>query len=684
MTGLLTAAGTIIMAAPAAVYAEEEGPVITVQPEDVEVVYPAGASFHAEVADPERVASWKWTMSDGSSTFYLDGKSASTDTLMIPSTLQDNPDLFFQCTITDKDGNAAVTEPARLSMTNKDEDKPVLYVCDYAIEPGETLNVSETGYGSGTVEFSEDGVNITFTNLNLDNSVLVSDRTTSPALGLMLRNRGQYQPEYYFHVKGDCSITNTYFNPDYNNGGITVNAFFGISSEDGNAPTIVIDGDGKLEINGGSNQIYTDTNLEIAGKMETITNGTIFCDGIHCRNLYIDEGASALLDVNGTAVHTEGDLRAAAGSNLYVMSMAPHVANGPTSKNLLFIGGSLYADDATVDLKGIANPFLFLPYGSYLAGFGGIILAGEGSVNLNHSNMSIQIETTHTTEPFTMNFGGISGAGNTNAVSLTNGSELKIKMNVQETNGAFGISVPGLFTADQSSKADIYIRCKGEASGIEAERSFSVTDADVHSDVASVSGDMSYGIVGGEIVISLPEGENAVYSSAENGIALAADTGERGNAPETFTSDYSPKKIILQDQAEIKTPADGAVSLWGVKAYGTTITAETVFDPELTSAPAAKVIVSAQKEQASHEDSSLPVILMGCCLAGAVWFWMKRRKKNTAVKTEETSEQPEDTAVNTEETAEKAEDTVEMTEETAEKPEESEENPEEQVKENEE
>ena len=96
------------------------------------------------------------------------------------------------------------------------------------------------------------------------------------------------------------------------------------------------------------------------------------------------------------------------------------------------------------------------------------------------------------------------------------------------------------------------------------------------------------------------------------------------------------------------------------------------------------MIVSAQKEQASHEDSSLPVILMGCCLAGAVWFWMKRRKKNTAVKTEETSEQPEDTAVNTEETAEKAEDTVEMTEETAEKPEESEENPEEQVKENEE
>ena len=82
------------------------------------------------------------------------------------------------------------------------------------------------------------------------------------------------------------------------------------------------------------------------------------------------------------------------------------------------------------------------------------------------------------------------------------------------------------------------------------------------------------------------------------------------------------------------------------------------------------MIVSAQKEQASHEDSSLPVILMGCCLAGAVWFWMKRRKKNTAVKTEETSEQPEDTAVNTEETAEK--------------PEESEEKPEEQVKENEE
>ena len=57
-----------------AVYAEG-GPVITKQPESVEVNYPDGASFHVEVEDPEQVASYQWQLTDGYNLFTLKGTS---------------------------------------------------------------------------------------------------------------------------------------------------------------------------------------------------------------------------------------------------------------------------------------------------------------------------------------------------------------------------------------------------------------------------------------------------------------------------------------------------------------------------------------------------------------------------------------------------------------------------------
>ena len=80
---LLTCAGFGLSAET--VYAEG-GPVITKQPENVEVAYPDGASFHVEVADPDSVASYQWRLTDGYNLFVLEGTSAKTDTLVIPAT----------------------------------------------------------------------------------------------------------------------------------------------------------------------------------------------------------------------------------------------------------------------------------------------------------------------------------------------------------------------------------------------------------------------------------------------------------------------------------------------------------------------------------------------------------------------------------------------------------------------
>lgn len=118
---------------------------ITGQPESVQVNYPDGAEFHVEVNDPELVESWQWKLKDvAGNVFVLEGNSAKTDTLVIPCTSQyANPEELV-CTITDINGNVIETEPAVIEVMNKEEDKTVLYVGDYAIEPGEELDLSET------------------------------------------------------------------------------------------------------------------------------------------------------------------------------------------------------------------------------------------------------------------------------------------------------------------------------------------------------------------------------------------------------------------------------------------------------------------------------------------------------------------------------------------------------------
>ena len=105
------------------VYAEG-GPVITAQPENVDVEYPDRAMFKVEVEDPDSVASYQWELTDGYSTFILQGESAKTDTLVIPATEENVNPLKVRCTVTDKDGNSTVSDYGMLTVTNCD-DRPI-------------------------------------------------------------------------------------------------------------------------------------------------------------------------------------------------------------------------------------------------------------------------------------------------------------------------------------------------------------------------------------------------------------------------------------------------------------------------------------------------------------------------------------------------------------------------------
>ena len=605
--------------------------VIKEQPKSAEVSYPDGATFHVEVEKPEEVASYQWTYSDGSNIFVLDGTSATTDTLVIPSTMQDDMPAIIQCKITDKQGKTYTTKEATLTVTNKTEDKSVLYIGDYAVEPGETLDLATTGLGRGTVTFDADGTHLTFENFNFDNTNMTFDHVAAPSVGLYFVRRNPDQTEYHFTFKGNCTLNNTYFDPDYNSGGVTLNAFFACGDQ-ANRPLIIIEGDGQLTIRGGGNQIYTDSDIEIAADLKTDVPDKNFCDGIRAGNIFIGEGVHLQMNVNGTALHAEGDIRIYDSAKVNIRSTAPHVGAGPTAKNILFIRGSLYAKNAGINIIGIADPENFVPYESALATFGGIMLE-SGNLNLDATKLYIDMSMIYAGQQYAGAFVGIDGEGVTNAISLENGASIDINMNDPEVLMASGILMPGIVEVNPGCSIALNVMSSGEATGLEADRILTVDDGVVDSTVTSADDDATYGIVCGEISINLTDKIYYVHSKVdEGGIAMAADTGARGNAPTEYDSSYRPVKIQLLGKADCLEPERNDISLWGVPGYDDTIVAETIFNTSGEARPATEVLIGQ-----GNSLIWLYCLIAGLIILGLIVFFLIRgnRQKEAQKRAEE-------------------------------------------------
>lgn len=606
------------------VYAAD-GPVITVQPEDVEVNYPDGATFHVEVDDPENVASYQWQMSDGYNLFILDGISATTDTLIVPSVTQDDPTLFFDCLITDKNGNTVESDPAVLTILNKEEDKTVLYVGEYSVEPGESLDLADTALGSGTVTFDADGANITFQDFKMDNSIAVEDRALSPGTALFFERRNSEVPEYFFHFLGECSLLNTFFDEDYNSGGVTINAFFGTGADD-NHPLIVIDGDGLLSVTGGGNFIYTDADIELRSDMKLYPYGDYFADGIKCHTLLIDDGVNLEIHANGTTIHCDGDLRLYNGSKADLYSTPSRVSVGPTVKDSVFMGGSVYAQGAEINITGYGDPDRFVPYERYLAMMCGISLNGSlSTVSLDASRLSINLYTGESDEAFSANFTGIGGPEISNSMDLTNGSSVKVQINTPIAGGATGLQLGGLITMDEGSEISLDVQGTGETFGMIAERELDVTDASIDSNVISTDGGPTYGIVCGGANIQLNDPHYKVHSVAEGGIALAADTGDVIEEEIDYVPDYTASSINLSGKARIESPKGALISLHSVPGYGSYIKAETVFASADTDGVAHEVLISAPVNIVPYIISLAAVLIL---IVAAILMWIRSTKKS--------------------------------------------------------
>ncbi len=601
------------------VYADEASVTITKQPEDAEAAYPLGASFHVEVDHPENVASYKWYLSDGWTVFELEGVSAATDTLIIPSTeYRPNPH-YLVCEITDKNGNKIYSEEAVMTDPDFELDKKVLYVGEYALQPGDTLDLAQVNAGSGKVSYDSNGIDITFEDVHLSNETAVFDRRLSPSMGVYFFGRHMQEPEVYFHFKGENVFENIFYDPDYNSAGVDFNIYFGIEE---NPPTAVFDGDGTLLLKGGSNSIYTDGNLDLALNLTDAGLENVYSDSITADTILVGSGALLDLHPNGTGIRARGDLRTYEGAVIKVDSTAPHVSVGPTFKSLIQVAGGMYIQGTQLDLHGKAKAETFIPYGNYLVNYTGITLDTLGDLNLDHSQVNISFECEEAADLYALNFCGILAGENSSSVVLENASSVSISIDVPTVTGSTGILAPGDVRVSKDSSIDLNIACLGEAMGIESDRAFIVEDGTVSSSVKSYDGNATYGIVSKDIDITINDKKYSVSSIAENGLALAADTGETGAETITPVSSYESKMIRLNGKAVFISPENAEVNVYPVPAYGDTITAETVFTKGNYAFPAAEVRIGIKENNAIWYGLGA---LAAICLVG---FLFLKKKKN--------------------------------------------------------
>ncbi len=601
------------------------------QPESVEVSYPDGASFFVKVDNPDNVAAYQWEIADADAFgIYwqpLDGPTAVTDTYILPSTQQDVHDQYLRCAITDKEGNTVYSDTADLIINNRSENKSVLYVVDYAVEPGETLNVADTGYGTGTVSFDADGVNMTLDNVNIRGDQPISGPLMTASMGVYLMRHEPDHLEYYLNIIGDCVVENNYYDADYNNTGVTIGAYLGLShSQD--VCSLIITGDGTLTIDGG-NSIWTNSNLVFDTDVIALTNGDYYSDSIWGNTIVFNEGVSVKVAANGTGIHAGGDIRISKGANIEVTAYAPHVSVGATVKQAIFLVGSLYAEDATVKITAGAKTINFIPYNSGVGMLAGISVVGTGSINLSNTDMTINMEVEESGgDPYVYNMYGITCGEMQNSIVLSNNSTLKINSDNTDVYSSAAIAIGGRFIAEKGTRTEINFSNMGETIGLEANDHIEVTDATIEVVLDSKSGDHTYGIVGDSINITLTDSNNHIHSIAPNGVALAASTGELSETEYPFTPDYTPTKIILSKDVKIMEPKKSDISTFGVPGMGEYIIAETVFDTSDTTTPATEVTIAIPQQ--SPLLSGLYVLAIAVFLYGAFSFFKKRNKKEDA------------------------------------------------------
>lgn len=563
---------------------------ITKQPEDVIISYPEGASFTVEVNKPRLVKSYQWMMVDvAGNEFELSGVTAKTKKLVIPSTLRSSAVLDFYCIITDKNDEVHISETASLDKDNSEENKPVLYLGEYAIEPGQTLDLTKvdlgdgTKLGSGVITYDANGTDITLDNVVFDNKKFTCDYSVADNVGLVFDYNQNDKEEYNVTFIGDNVIYNDYYDPDYNASGIPFDFMF--TGEEGIVPLVNLIGDGNLTITNGTYALRVIGDLMIDIDLTIKHDKGGYGDGVVANHTMVAEGTKIDMDIYGTAFSAKGNLYLK-GSDVSIKANAPHISMGMAAKNTLNSIAEVRIEDSNVDIDVNVNHDVCQSVGT-LSGI------SCGPINMYNSSYSFDINVDPYDELYVSNIMGISASE-----AYFEDSKLNINIDSKDIFSCFGIYSEGNIQF-VNSDAKINTNTNGLVYGAASEIDFSVDESNVDVTVSAFDdfGDIgSYGVMCENFVARLLDANKKVNISNEKGLALGCSTQEKHNTAAQYTSTYQAKNIYLRENTICSNPKDNIASLTSIEVEDINnpyLYLETFYDLNDVSAPAKQLSFTA-------------------------------------------------------------------------------------------
>ncbi|MBR3244661.1 MAG: hypothetical protein IKF90_18555, partial [Parasporobacterium sp.] len=552
--------------------------------------------------------------------------------------------------ITGTDGSVIVSNNATLDLDNREETKTVFYVREYALEQGQSLDLSTVGLGSGTISLSEDASTVRMNQVKFDNSGHnVYDDVLIPAISLMLDTNNNEKESYHIQLVGENVINNTFTSPEGNGISLMLSSrdevvtpkfIFESGSEDPAGTLTLYGGTRGISAEGG--EVVLDADVHVARHQQE-EHQYDFLDGIVGDAVTVKAGRTIDLKVNGAGFSVTGGLAIGENAKVTIDTVAPRInggnlgtapegiihvynsANGQaalrndyipgslrsvlgnggeeeqggtvmTYKAAIFAGGGVVslAPGSDVTITGSGKPETKAKIG----GFAGIMLQNGAALEADSAALGINMSADPGEEIYATNFSCINGGDNGN-VTFKN-SEVDLGISSDSIYNGCGILTNGDVDIEDSFVGAM-ISVHGDIYGIAPEGALTVKDSTVFSLSQSYEEEsINYGVCAGELHMSFAGENQGLLARAENkdGIAILVKNG-KGNKPVGYDPDYKAKKIILTDDIGITAPEDYAINQTSIKgSLSPWLYMETVYDKQDTTKPSNAVLFEYQKSLA--------------------------------------------------------------------------------------
>jgi hypothetical protein len=591
--------------------AKDSRMIFTEQPKDAVVDYPGGASFEVSVAGgSEDQYTYQWYAMDiVGKEFKLSGTSAKTRKLDIPSTRQEDNRLIYYCVVTCGQDTLASKE-AYLDMSNKTQNQTVLYVGNYAVLPGKSIDLDATNpnIGTGTISLDSDGVNITMDNVKINNEKSEYDVLLSPALCIRL-DRSQSRDArtdkvYTVVLKGENEIENSFSTSSGN--GIPLDFMLRGEEKTGQPPTVIIDGEtegGTLSIKGGTMALRAIANLIINADItvEPYSDTDTFLDAIvadvtdvqHPHKLTVGANHKLRIKSLGSGLSASGALSIGENTEVDVDMTMPHIeSSGSTlaQKGAVFAGKDKFEmkPNSKLNISCTLDPEL-MAEGSECLG----LLLGGAALKADKSTININMKAKEPKEGKKSYARAMTGIYSKSYIYMTD-SDLSVSVEGDKwATDAAGVNAGTNITMD-NCKANIKASANSYVYGLVSSGDFghytklNASQIDIATNYVGGNG-LNYGIAGSQMNIDVSkEGSYIkVNSTNANGLAFAAKNGEEGDAPKSYDPSYKAKMITGKFTAV--QPQSAVVNVASIHTGSGYEDIETFYDSKNTSKPLASV-----------------------------------------------------------------------------------------------